>query len=384
MIHFSLHKELASSLSLRGRDIEILDTSASRFFLCSQWVKAWLEASGDAMLNVIRVYSHSLQVGFFILGETTQRRHGLNFKSWHLFRLGADEKDQIWIEYNNFPLLLDTQEQKDSVIEAFFDFAFSMKIDFINISVLQDTELYSRILHSQRAFIWHTKTEPSPYSRLSYAYFNNKHDKKTKTIERKIKKVESLNPILLEEKGQEMEAVLSAMHWHIKKWKGTSTPSGFENPYFINFHSILLRGGASSYQSVRPRVFSLFLSGRRVAVLYGFQHLEWFGFYCLMFDPEINNRVRPGLYMHNQLKKMLFKEGVRVYDFMAGEDEYKLLLSNEENREGAQSIQIVRRYSLLHAVALVRKTLTGTSAALRKLIGCRLTRVLTFSKGVCK
>lgn len=359
MFCFSLHKEVASSSFLTNRDIEILDRSASHFFLSSQWVRAWLEASGDVVVNVVRVYLNSLQVGFFILGETQKKKFGFNFISWHLFRLGVDKKDQIWVEYNHLPLLLESHQERDLAIEAFLDFTLSKKVDLLNISVAQDMDLWSCIRRHKRTSFFYKNIEASPFSRLSYAYFHDKDNQKRKRIEKKIKKIQSLNPVLIEEKWGREEILLSVAPWHIKKWINTTTPSGFANPDFVNFHSTILRERFCEFSSIRPRVFSLFLSGERVAVLYGFQHLEWFGFYCLIFNPETKNKIRPGIYMHYQLQKKLFQEGVRCYDFMAGADEYKLLLSNQENLFGAFSVQLVDKFSLLSLIAEVKKIINN-------------------------
>lgn len=124
--------------------------------------------------------------------------------------------------------------------------------------------------------------------------------------------------------SERLGAIESYLHWHIEKWRGTDTPSGFENPVFKGIVARL-----SSSPDSGLRVFLLQTQG----VVIGMQIVLcagcWAGFYLASLKPAPSNHWRPGIWMHTEIARALSAEGLSVYDLMAGNADYKKMLSTD-------------------------------------------------------
>lgn len=316
-------KSVLSSMS--KQDWEVTD-SASHFFLSRLWVESWLSTLPDAVtLIVARVTDiciasgETKTVALAIFGASERRFLWRKKIQWHLFRTGREELDQIWLE-NNKILALPGYSDAERFL---FDRIAEMKNDIeIKMAVLSDLP--------EPGDKWLLKIEKTEMSRLYEKTSNKPHLhpglKKKLNAMNKLSLSIDVNEISRYEAFAEL---LLSSPWHVEKWQNTDTPSGFVNVNFVRFHQALFNVDGKS-ETVRPRVFSLSVGGIKSAVLYGFQHDSWFGFYCLCQAPQPDNRLRIGLYFHSVLQEKLFDEGVSTYDFMAGDDEYKKMLSNSE------------------------------------------------------
>lgn len=124
--------------------------------------------------------------------------------------------------------------------------------------------------------------------------------------------------------SERLRAIEAHLHWHIEKWAGTSTPSGFENTVFKEVISRL----SSSVES-GLRVFLLqahdAVIGMQIVLCSG----TWAGFYLASLKPIASNHWRPGIWMHTEIARALSAEGLLVYDLMAGNADYKKMLSTD-------------------------------------------------------
>lgn len=122
--------------------------------------------------------------------------------------------------------------------------------------------------------------------------------------------------------SERQSAIQKYLHWHMDKWRGTETPSGFENPVF---KAVITR--LSSLESGRLRVFLLQASGQVLGMQIVLCSGSWAGFYLASLQPIASNHWRPGIWLHTQIAHALSVEGVSVYDLMAGNADYKKMLS---------------------------------------------------------
>lgn len=308
----------SSILQLREKitesDWNIVDRSSSHFFLSRQWLNCWFSSTpADVKCSIVRVFqkADSRQLGFCIFGMSEKRSVFGRKTVWSLFKTGNPTYDQIWIEYN----AVLTLERHDDVSKAMWR-AVSQRKD------VQEIEIGVSFLPSHfDGWLCEATEEVAPYANLPM---------RTKSsLRKKLSHIDKLSPLIREHHHVDaVSTLIEASRWHIDKWDGTNTPSGFSNPFFVDFHRSILLNSDPSHQT-RPRIFSLWLNGENIAVLYGFQANTWFGFYCLCQDPKLNNKLRAGLFFHDALQKKLQEEGVAIYDFMAGDAAYKRELSSE-------------------------------------------------------
>ncbi len=118
--------------------------------------------------------------------------------------------------------------------------------------------------------------------------------------------------------------------WHIQRWSapdGASGSSGFSNPFFVNFHRALIR---RTFDRDQIRLWRMFSGDRLIAMLYNFRVSGTESFYLGATDPTLDPGMRPGLVAHQSVMDRCLGEGLEIYDFMAGDSQYKRQLSNRQ------------------------------------------------------
>lgn len=317
------HSSASNVFAMLSPQDKALSSHVAHYFLSLPWLDGWLSTlPPDFPIMMVRVFERSTPErarALALFGITSRRVLGVRVSQWHLFRSGVPEYDQIWVEYNQ---VLRGHDDLDDEHYLWSEIAKSKRVDEIHMGVMH-----------------HVPDRPAPWcceqinSEKSLQYNTQSVAPVIKSgLAKRIKAFRNL-PLslrLLERVDDGgFESLVNASLWHIEKWRNSETPSGFSNPAFIAFHRHLWQH-RDHYPEVKPRIFELHMNGAKTAVLYGFQQGGWFGFYCLCHAPQPDNRLRTGLYFHSILQEFLFKEGMLAYDFMAGTEDYKFLLSNEQ------------------------------------------------------
>ena len=115
---------------------------------------------------------------------------------------------------------------------------------------------------------------------------------------------------------------------HQATWVSRGKPGAFANPEFVAFHRELIARGfprgeidllcARAGETVIGYLYNFRLAGRVLTYQSGFA-----------YSPDGGAR-KPGLTTHCLAIEMYRAKGMRIYDFLAGEDRYKTSLSNAE------------------------------------------------------
>jgi CelD/BcsL family acetyltransferase involved in cellulose biosynthesis len=114
---------------------------------------------------------------------------------------------------------------------------------------------------------------------------------------------------------------------HRIKWRSTVYGSGFDNPCFYQFHQALIQDEQSSQHC---RLYTLYQDDITLGHVYILTQGDRWSFYlsALNFNPD--NRIKVGLVLHSLVIEQAIREGVTIYDFLAGEAQYKSSLSNTQ------------------------------------------------------
>lgn len=299
-----------------------LSTCAERFFLSEIWLKTWLESLPESVtLVMVKMLEHAWEtpstVALAIFGISFRRSLWHRQMQWNLFRTGVPQLDQIWVEDNHVLI----KQGYEHIEKAFWH---RIKENSPN------AEIVIQVAHTIPDFDNALGVEITHKESAPYLCYLQPGVMLKKGIEKKLRALSSLpfDINLVEvEHSVAFDALIKSSVWHIDKWQKTDTPSGFSNPHFVNFHRKLWCN-SSPDDKVKPRLYQLYFDKYEALTLYGFQHGQWFGFYCLSQAPQPDNKWRLGLYAHWLLQKKLADEGFVEYDFMAGDDAYKLMLSN--------------------------------------------------------
>lgn len=317
---FDTQPATASSLlsELKDEWIEIeRKRGATHFFMSWVWIESYLSSMpADKALFVSRMVSSSGGLEGIVFGGITQRRVLKLFKSnvFHAYRTGIDEIDQVWSEYGNF--------HTTSILD---DESMSSWVDAIKMA----TKSEEFILYVKETTGDSSASRDSVFESnsvgwsLNLACFDGKfHSNIRRQISQTEKhfsgKGESLT--LVEIKEDKCSFLQHYARWHVDKWSGTETPSGFQNSYFNSMHKNILE---TQEGKVAPRLFAAYVDDHVQGVVYLLQDSDWVGFYLLSAKPYKSNKIHIGTWMHSKIIKLLKDEGVKEYDFMDGDADYK-------------------------------------------------------------
>jgi hypothetical protein len=298
------------------------------FFATESVLKSWisgLHPSKELWLScVYDVHDTSeLIVGMAIFGEFTSKivRH-IPCRALTLLRSGDDRHDQIWPEYvmpryeSSYGISLghwwsETLRQTDCV---------KMDSHVLPVSWLKEWSqnapkgLKLGVENVENGYARTLMSEPVLFG---------------SSIRRQCKQTETFSyskfgsPItLVELRGNDaLLAIGHASKWHSEKWRGTETPSGFDNEAFVDVISTWIKTSDA-------RVFSARCGENMVGLTIVLDTKPWAGFYLACIPKIQSNHWHCGVWMHTQIICLLSKEGYTCYDFMAGEARYKKQLSN--------------------------------------------------------
>jgi len=301
--------------------------SNNSVFLSWDWIESWLNLVKDRLF-VVECYQGSKTVGLAFFVEKTRKVFGLfPIKQWHLHRTGHQQQDQIWIEYNDFLLAKDIEDNaRLSMIEALSKFDHSLKEIVIGLSS-------EKVLNCFKfnSFISDKLIQSSGYevvlSDIKKSYLQDVLSKNTRSqINRSNKLLSQLGNLefnIFTEKNEINLLYKAIAKVHIERWSNTKEGSGFSNETFIAFHNQLV-GNANVVE-----VAVLSLNNKAIGYLVNFIYKKKVYFYLSALTKFDNNKIKVGLTLHEKAIDYYAKQGMTSYDFLGGEARYKQSLSNK-------------------------------------------------------
>jgi CelD/BcsL family acetyltransferase involved in cellulose biosynthesis len=118
---------------------------------------------------------------------------------------------------------------------------------------------------------------------------------------------------------------------HQAAWRARGRPGSFARPFFRRFHRALIEAAIPRGEVALLRVSC---NGSAVGILYNFVHRGRMSAYQSGFDySHAESQPKPGLTCHARAIQLAAGQGLDVYDFLAGEDRYKLSLADASHRQ---------------------------------------------------
>ena len=328
----SYHVNESHVAELEHKWIALQSQSNASAFIAWFWIKQWLAQKNLITNNClcIEVKQGQDTVGLALFGIKTKRVFwGLSFKQYFLHKSGNIKEDQTWIEHNTFLLHKDYEQQlaaeicqQLSKIEQIDDIKIGLSSpDFINKLNFVDFKIRTEL------------SSPGYFANL--AGFTTLDDylaslsKNTRShIKRSIKLLNEKSPLrlVLATDATEKNTVLKNIaDLHRIKWRSTVYGSGFDNPCFYNFHKGLIQ---DEHSAQNCRLYTLYQDDIALGHVYLLTQGERWSFYLSALNFNEDNRIKVGLVIHSLVIEQAIKQGVTVYDFLAGEAQYKNSLSN--------------------------------------------------------
>ena len=313
------------------RDLE--GRSDRSFFMSWSWMGAWLGVlPSHVRPELLRVESQGRIVALGVLVGRLIRRHGV-FLSRALFlnSTGDSHLDELTIEYNG---LLSERGFEREAAQGCVEFLLS-RYDWDEwfLDGVKDPGLFDRMslggarwVTRRRSKCHYVDLEALRRSGGEYLGLLGSHTRYN--VRRSIREYEKLGPLVLESAAspQQASAFLSGLsQLHQAYWRQKGLPGSFANPFFNEFHAELIRShfAEGSIQLLRMS------AGKAVlGYLYNFVDQGRVYNYQSGYDYELCQKQysRPGFVTHVYAVELNRTAGHHIYDFMAGDSEYKQTL----------------------------------------------------------
>lgn len=171
--------------------------------------------------------------------------------------------------------------------------------------------------------------QPAPFAYPDAGYWDRRSANTRQQIRRSDRACAAFGPLTLNRAPSCAIAhawldEMAAMHQ--ATWAARGKPGSFTDPSFGRFHHELIRRGM-------PRgeidVLKVDAGQRVVGILYNFRYRGRVSAYQSGFAYEsADARLKPGLTCHRMAIEFYAREGISVYDFLAGDDRYKRSLAD--------------------------------------------------------
>lgn len=308
----------------------------------------WLDVSQKCWPHrlgwkAMRIQDREGRKALCLLGRRSLRRHaGLIGSNVIALNQSLDPAwDQVFIEYNGFSgtsgasfadLLNDLLNQlsRDSAWDELRLAGLKKSDSTLACRIAEEYGLKARVFDQRPSFARNLLADRSQGTVLGGLSANTRSQ-----IRRSRRLMESTHgPVQLDcaRSAQEALTWFEAIEpWHRQRWgaqPGRIGTSGFQNPAFIHFHQTLIR---SAFADRHIRIWRLSAGARVVAWLYNFRWDSTEAFYLGAWDPNLDPAMRAGLVAHQMVMDQCLEEGIEIYDFMAGDSQYKRQLANQES-----------------------------------------------------
>jgi CelD/BcsL family acetyltransferase involved in cellulose biosynthesis len=308
----------------------------SSFFTSAEWTGAWLSVYASSLNVSIVIFQQADQpVGICLLTRRTEKRGPVAVKRIYLNTAGEDEEDEACIEFNNLLCLDGFENAVSRALAVFVDSAEWDEFAVPGASPGPVVDALGEVL---------TGTHPQ-VSRLTSPYVDleavrtahaGDYEKSLGSRTRKNyrqshrKYTEQYGEVALDRAGTAAEALAMLQELadlHQRSWVARGKPGVFASARFYAFHRTLA-------ETVCPQhgvqFWKLRAGDTAIGLIYGFVHKNRVYFYQSGLQYSENSRLQPGLVTLVQVVQDCVVAGYDEFHFLAGDAQYKQLLSSGE------------------------------------------------------
>ena len=337
------------------------------FFLSWRWIGAWLaELPAEIEPLCLRARAGGETVGLALFTWRRARRRGLIWSTQlHLNTTGHLHFDQLSIEYNDF--LVD-RRMADEVRRAMIrqlaewtDLWEELFLDGVDPAFIERLAgLDGQVVMRGRGFYPYVDLEAIPDAEcLATLGRNTRHQ-----IRRSYRLFGDPRLELATDAADAAVFFYGLVEQHKAVWSPRGYAGAFWNDFLMGFHRRLIAEGLPSgeVQLLRTRSGD----GKIIGHLYNFVYRGRVYCYQSGFARFADNRMKPGLVSHHLAIVMSRANGLRYYDFLAGDNRYKRSLSN---RVGEMVWIVLQRpalrFTIEHRLRGAKQRLGGIARRLR-------------------
>jgi CelD/BcsL family acetyltransferase involved in cellulose biosynthesis len=324
------------------------------------WTRTWL-ATLPANLKPELMLVHAgaeLVAGAIVVRRSARRRRFLAIPSWFLHTTGEDEHNSLCIEHNG--LLVAEQHRLiawRALLEEFRNarrHAAELYLHGVNIEVAQLAQTLGFSLRETGSLpVRHVELEGVRQHPQGLRGLLRHSTRKTlRRTEESL--LESCGEIAIETAGTALQASAfldELRELHERRWAQHESGGAFAPGYFLRFHRTLVD---TMFASGLVQMLRVRAGNTTVAVLY---NLVWqqvaYAYQSGINYSLVGKTQSPGMLAHVQAIDLCAKLGLRRYDLLAGDSQYKQILGTSHTELWWGSVQN-RRPALLLEAALER------------------------------
>jgi CelD/BcsL family acetyltransferase involved in cellulose biosynthesis len=331
------------------------------FFLSPEWVEAWLEVFGARLRPEIVVFSEegrrgSPVVGLCLLVGRLERVGLFRLRRLYLNTAGEDERDEAYLEDN---AVLCRPGSEEGVARALAELLAARRWDELFLHGMSPSRTLDALETTSLGRPAASRDVPSPFVDLGAlgdepdGYLKALSRNTREQVRRSQRQLEKIGPLRIEAAATEADArqaLDELARLHTASWTARGRPGVFVSRSFRDFHERLI---GKAFGSGRIQLLRSLAGAETLAVLYNFVHEETAFFYQSGLRLVGDKRTKVGLAAHALAVEHCRRAGLRRYDFLAGDDQYKRSLST-----GSRTLRwlVFRRASpRLRALGLLRQ-----------------------------
>ncbi len=342
-------------LAAEWRDLE--SRSVGSFFTSWSWIGLWIRLLNNATdLRLIRAAAGQQTVGLGVLVGRAEHRNRVIFsKTLRLHATGNLDFDILAIECNGF-LVARGAEEMVSLAMLNHLIARERTWDELVLDGLWGTPQWPihaagvrpRAKHYANHYVKLAAVRQAPGGYLSLL------GAKTRSrIRRSCKEYGAVGPLTLHaatDKTQALEFFEGLKTLHQSYWISRGKPGAFANPFFERFHRQLVD---EAFNRGEVQLLAMDVGGRRLGYIYNFIYQGRVYNYQSGLDYALcDKHNRPGLVAHAYAIEFCAHSGHDIYDFLAGDAEYKQALGTDV---GVMSWIVLQRNRLRFRVELAMR-----------------------------
>ncbi len=338
------------SLRTRWRDLE--ERSNCSFFQSWSWIGTWLETlPPERRPFVLEARKQGRLVGLAALSCRMLRRRGV-FTSRTLLvsETGDPAYDSLTVEHNGF--LLERGIEADTLRECLrFLTSDPMPWDELIVSGAEEN-LAGMYLESARNTGLEARLRlPEPYFYIELDYLRRSGTNYLSVpsantryqIRRALREYAKRGSVTLSharDVGEAREFFSDMCELHQRYWNGRGEQGAFASLFMVNFHKRLIE---TCVPRGEAELVKLSAGRERLGYLYQFIFRGVASSYQGGFFYENDAHLKPGMVAHTLAIEQKVKQGMRMYDFLMGDQQYKRSLASAQGRMCAVVLQKARR-----------------------------------------
>lgn len=350
------------------------------FFMSWTWIGCWIEAlPATVELLLLRAHLNGRTVGLGVFAPHLERRHRvITSRTLRLHATGRPELDILMVECNGF--LVDRQLHAP-VSRCMLAHLMQREHawDELVLDGMWDT---GSLPYSTKHTAVHIASHANHCVDLAAVraapggYLSLLGSKTRSRIRRSHKEYEGVGELQLQcasDTAQALAFLEGLKTLHQSYWSARGEPGAFANAFFERFHRQLVR---SAFARGEIQMLAVDAGARRLGYIYNFVQRGHIYNYQSGLDYHVcAKHNRPGLVANTLAVEFSARSGHRVYDYLAGDSEYKQALGTAVREMSWVSVQRDRVRFRIERTGrmLLKRARRLKRAALRRSAGGNLT-----------